>query len=114
MSWPMKKKKTIFSLLFFSLLLGKDFGSGGGMSLLCLMLLHHSIFLPCKNTEGRAPTSAAVRQVLLGSQVEQNMRAGSCCLGPLPLPSGDRAFLCVFCFKERNELFEGHKSVLTI
>lgn len=39
-----KKKRTIFPLLFFSLLLGKHFGSGGGISLLCLMLLQHSVF----------------------------------------------------------------------
>lgn len=38
------KKITVLSLLFFSLLLGKHFGSGDGISLLCLMPLYHSIF----------------------------------------------------------------------
>lgn len=71
--------------------------------MLCLMLLHHSI-LPAEREE-RASTSAAVRQVLLGSQVEQNKRDRSCFLV---------AFVCVFCFKERNELFGGHKSALAI
>lgn len=51
--------------------------------------------LRCWNLEGRAPTSAAVRQVLLGSQVEQNKRAGSCFLVKIGL-------FCLICFKERN------------
>jgi len=53
--------------------------------------------------EGRAPTSAAVRQGLLGSQIEQNKRAGSCFLVEVGL------FVCAYSFKERNELFGGHK-----
>lgn len=38
------KKITVLSLLFFSLLLGKHFGSGDGIFLLCLMPLYRSIF----------------------------------------------------------------------
>lgn len=37
------EKITVLSLLFFSLLLGKHFGSDDGISLLCLMPLYHSI-----------------------------------------------------------------------
>lgn len=39
-----EKKVTVLSLLFFSLQLGKYFGSCDGISLLCLMPLYHSIF----------------------------------------------------------------------
>lgn len=62
--------------------------------MLCLMLLHHSIF-PAER-EKRASISATVRQVLLGSQVEHNKRARSCFLVDIGL-------LCV-CFVLKREM----------
>lgn len=106
MIWPMEK--WTISLLFFSLLLGKNFGSGRRISL-CVMLLHHVVF-PAKTWREEVLVLQLQGRFSWSSEVEQNKRAGSCCLGSLLLPSGERAL----SLSSSLFLFGVHKSILSI